>query len=93
MQGCSYCAGEGAIGKGTPDDPREMCHVCRERPTEPDLVTINVGDRVVFSEPGFPLTGQRGKVEGARPFALLVAFDNGSVGTWRRAYFLKEQPS
>lgn len=88
---CSYCAGTRAIGKGTPDDPREMCHVCRNRPTEPDLSVIHVGDRVRFTEPGFPLTGMCGKVEGARSLSILVAFDNGSVGTWRRAYFTKEQ--
>lgn len=52
---------------------------------------IQVGDRVVFIAPGFALTGASGKVEGARPFALLVAFDNGSVATWRRDYFKKEE--
>lgn len=52
---------------------------------------IQVGDRVVFHEPGFSLTGASGKVEGARPFSLLVAFDNGHVGTWRRDLFKKEQ--
>lgn len=52
---------------------------------------IQVGDRVLFREPGFVLTGMGGKVEGARPFALLVLFDNGSVQTWRRDYFEKEQ--
>lgn len=52
---------------------------------------IQVGDRVVFIEPGFALTGASGKVEGARPFALLVAFDNGSVASWRRDYFKREE--
>lgn len=83
---CSYCK-----GKGSPDDPREMCHVCREQPTEPDLATIHVGDRVRFVQPGFPLTGKCGKVEGAREMTILVAFDQGSVGSWRRDYFMKEQ--
>jgi hypothetical protein len=54
---------------------------------------IRVGDRVRFVEPGFSLSGHVGTVEGARPFALLVAFDSGSVGTWKRDYFVKEQDS
>lgn len=56
-----------------------------------DGLDIQVGDRVVFVKSGFPLTGKAGRVEGARPLALLVAFDSGHVGTWRRDYFVKEQ--
>lgn len=54
-------------------------------------MTIRVGDRVRFTEPGFSLTGKCGKVEGARPLSVLVAFDDGGVGMWRRDYFTKEQ--
>ena len=55
-------------------------------------MSIEVGDRVVFVTEGFPVTGKRGIVEGARPFALLVLFDDGSVGTWRRDDFRKVAP-
>ena len=55
-------------------------------------VDIEVGERVEFCAPGFPVTGKSGVVEGARPFALLVAFDDGSVGTWRRDAFRRLAP-
>jgi len=55
------------------------------------VIEIQVGDRIIFTEPGFPLTGKRGRAVFTRGFAVTVEFSERgqiSTSTWRRDYLL-----
>lgn len=48
---------------------------------------VTEGDVVQFTEPGFPLTGVRGKVELTTPYTALIHFENGRKSVWPKHYF------